>query len=239
MFLVHSHAGTLRSFLSTYISSRGNVGNKESITYFDEFGQIPQLQNTVKAVEKAHTISAVRTTNGTLISFPSSNSSYLEISVGVRPFCSLVNPWQHLLITGLAADCRLIVRHACESALNHTVAFGAPPSANYITMTISKQVQGYTTNVGGVRPLACHVFVIDSLRGELYEIDCAGTISRTLGGVGGKGAVAGREFLEKNYSPNATIDDMKVLVRNMLHTANSAQSSGISGADIIFVSDHL
>eukprot|EP01041_Mallomonas_annulata_P007847 gene7847-16055_t len=201
--------GFSSSFMS-YVSARGSFVNKEPVTKYDEFGRLPQLENTYKAISKASSIVAIRSTNCTVLSFSSQDDSRLILSVGAQTLNPLVNPWQYIYLTGSAGDCRLITRYAQTRVLNYTVSFNVPPSGLYIANEVGRYLQQKTTE-GGARPLACHVFIIDAIHGELYEIDAAGNVSEVLGGVAGRGAQMGLEILEHDMASGASLDDIKQL----------------------------
>ena len=192
------------TLLSLAVSSGGRSrAAADPVVEFDEFGGLPQLENTYRAISKASTIVAMRCVNGTLLSYSARNSSSLQIPMGAQPLNSLIHPGQYLLITGLAGDARCVIRHAKQTALNYTTAFDSAPTGYYIAQEIGKFLQEYTVR-GGMRPLACHIFVADSAKERsLYEIDAAGNVAQIWAGVGGGDMIAGRGILESHLNGTA------------------------------------
>lgn len=175
----------------------------DAVVEFDEFGGLPQLQNTYRAIAKSSTIVAIRSTNATLLSYTAKNVSSLQIPVGAQSLNSLNNPRQYLLITGLAGDARCVIRHAKQVALNYTIAFETVPSGRYIADEVGKFLQGYTVQTG-MRPLACHTFIADGANEKsLYEIDAAGNVAQIWAGVAGGNMATGRNILESRLNCTA------------------------------------
>jgi 20S proteasome alpha/beta subunit len=175
----------------------------DAVVEFDEFGGLPQLQNTYRAIAKSSTIVAIRSTNATLLSYTAKNVSSLQVPVGAQSLNSLNNPRQYLLITGLAGDARCVIRHAKQVALNYTIAFETVPSGRYIADEVGKFLQGYTVQTG-MRPLACHTFIADGANEKsLYEIDAAGNVAQIWAGVAGGNMASGRNILESRLNCTA------------------------------------
>jgi 20S proteasome alpha/beta subunit len=183
--------------------SARNRHSGDAVVEFDEFGGLPQLQNTYHAISKSSTIVAIRSTNATLLSFTAKNISTLQIPIGAQSLNSLNNPQQYLLITGLAGDARCVIRHAKQVALNYTIAFETVPSGRYIADEVGKFLQGYTVQAG-MRPLACHTFIADGVHEKsLYEIDAAGNVAQIWAGVAGGNMVTGRSVMESRLNCTA------------------------------------
>lgn len=192
------------AFFSLAVSkSARNRPSGDAVVEFDEFGGLPQLQNTYRAIAKSSTIVAIRSTNATLLSYTAKNVSALQMPVGAQSLNSLNNPRQYLLITGLAGDARCVIRHAKQVALNFTIAFETVPSGRYIADEVGKFLQGYTVQAG-MRPLACHTFIADGVNEKsLYEIDAAGNVAQIWAGVAGGNMAAGRNVLESRLNCTA------------------------------------
>ena len=210
-------------FFSLAVSSGRSRSSESAVVEFDEFGGLPQLENTYRAIGKASSIVALRSVNATILSYMERNSSSIQIPVGAQSLNRLNNPLQYLLITGLSGDARCVVRHAKQVALNYTIAFDSPPPGRFIAHEVGKFLQQFTTR-GGTRPLACHLFIADNLiDNSLYEIDAAGNVAQVWAGVGGSNMVTGRNILNNclNGTAISSIEEAKVIAENIL------QNSGI------------
>lgn len=184
-------------------SARNNRPSGDAVVEFDEFGGLPQLQNTYRAIAKSSTVVAIRSTNATLLSYTAKNVSTLQIPVGAQLLNSLYSPQQYLLITGLAGDARCVIRHAKQVALNYTIAFDTAPTGRHIAYEVGKFLQGYTVQAG-MRPLACHAFIADCANEKaLFEIDAAGNVAQIWAGVAGSNMAGGRSILEARLNCSA------------------------------------
>lgn len=184
------------SFLNLAVSKGRSRPSGDAVVEFDEFGGLPQLEMTYRAIGKASSIVAIRSVNATILSYTVNNSSSIRVPVGAQTLNQLNNPWQYLLITGLAGDARCVIRHAKQVVLNYTMEFDAIPTGKFIAYEVGKFLQEYTVK-GGMRPLACHLFIADSyIEKSLYEIDAAGNVAQIWAGVGGSNMACGRNILE-------------------------------------------
>jgi 20S proteasome alpha/beta subunit len=189
---------------------------------YDEFGGLPQLENTYRAIGRASTIVAIRTgDNATVVSYLGTKQSAIQLPIGAQLLNNLINPYQHLLITGLAGDARLITRYARQVVLNHTVAFEAAPSGTHIANKIGSLLLEYTVR-GGTRPLAVHCFVVDGLvERSLHEIDAAGNVAQVWAGVAGTHMRKGMDILVSHLNGSAvdSVDVAKDLASSILQLA--------------------
>lgn len=191
------------TFFSLAVSKGRSRPTGDAVVEFDEFGGIPQLTNTYKAVAKASVIVAIRSVNATVLSYTAKNSSSLQVPVGAQPLNGFIDSRQYMLITGLAGDARTVIRHAKQVALNYTVAFDTAPTGRFIAHEVGRFLQEHTVR-SGMRPLACHVFIADSAKEKsLYEIDAAGNIAQIWAGVAGGNMAAGRNILQDHLNGTA------------------------------------
>lgn len=219
------------------IASKNNYVNREAITTFDESGGLPQLGYTYKAIQAALPMIAIRIqNNGTLLTFATMNVSRLVIPSGCEPLSTLVNPWQHIYLTGIAGDCRIITRLAKTIVLDYTVAFTVPPPSLYIVRELSKVLQDATLS-GGMRPYACHLFIIDAINKELYEVDAAGTISRIFGGVAGRMMSVGKQLLEESLNFNFSYIEGSTFSREILVKMMEGMDSDQYAINQVFIAD--
>ena len=220
----------LSSSLSILRNRRGLSKNDDRdsvIIEFDEYGGLPQLKNTLVAVSKGSTIVAIRTSNTTILGYTTSKSGKynLEVSLGGKPFYSLGNKYQYILVTGIIGDCRAVCRHAKQIALNHTMEFDYPPSGLYIANELARYLQKFT--MSGTRPMAVHIFIADALTnginidednpvGKLYEVDTSGNVLQIKAGCAGRNSVKAKEILENEINGTMTNDEAINLARKIL-----------------------
>ena len=194
---------------------------------FDQFGGLPQLENTFRAISKASTIVALRTSNATVLSYLVPKVSNLQIPIGCQPLNILMNRWQYLLLTGLAADVRSVVHYVRQIALNHTITFDTAPSGSFIANEIGKYLHDFTVSAGS-RPLAVHVFIADGLvEKSLYEVDSAGNVAQIWAGVAGSLGTKGREYLSGHLNGTAvySVDVAQKMSQHILTNININQQT--------------
>lgn len=229
------------------------VREKEVVVVdIDEYGNLPVLKAIYEeALVKAPTCVAIRARNATVFAYQwETVVRSLQVPLGGKPMNMLINPWQYLLVTGFAGDCRVITRYAQQIVLNHTMEFNTQPTGEFIAQRLSDFLRAATRS-SGKRPFCCHAFVADALvhdagepsasntgklddkglvgggTGTLYEVDAAGRLAKVRGGVAGKGMMKGRAMLEeaitKLLKNPATIDEMTNT--NDTNATNLAHSS--------------
>jgi len=182
------------------------------------------LDAVYSSMERASPVCALRFShetngNGTLFVSGYDNSSTLQIPIGAQAITMLLNPFQRLLITGGAGDCRAVIRFAKQTALNHTFAFDAAPSGLYLANAIGSFLQGQT--LGSDRPLACHVFLVHGLRPPfgLFSIDASGVVDQVHAGCAGRGMKQGMELLEEQYHVgNVSLSEAMSLAEKVINS---------------------
>ena len=211
------------SFLNLAVSKARSRPSGDAVVEFDEFGGLPQLENTYRAIGRASTIVAIRSANATILSYTTNNSTSIQLPIGAQSLNQLNNPWQFLLISGLAGDARCVVRHAKQIVLKYTMEFDAVPTGKFIAHEVGKFLQEYTVK-GGLRPLACHIFIADSfVEKSLYEVDAAGNVAEIWAGVAGSNMVDGRDILVGHLHGSAitSIEKAIEIAESVLECAGS------------------
>jgi hypothetical protein len=177
---------------------------------YDEYGSIPQVRNAYMAVSYARPIAAFCTENSTVVAFdrrPGALDSTLIMTTGCNPYHQLSSPYSteglrhSILLTGVAGDCRTVVRYAKQMVLNYTMEYGSQPSGDYVAEQVGGYIQSHLMSAG--RMLACHCFVISAPKHSqgvplisgvidggvavttIYEITAVGGVTKVSGGVAG------------------------------------------------------
>jgi 20S proteasome alpha/beta subunit len=249
------------SFLGLSVSrgarsrSRARVESRPSL--YDEYGQIPQVQNAYRAISRGKQIVTFRTNNSTVVAYEVGNPERsLLVSSGCKPFY-MISPGSanstghHVLLTGVAGDCRTVVRYLKQLALNHTVEFEVAPSAEYLSNRLGEYLQSYLSGGAAGRMLACHCYLISDFVdktdgsaeregaergghrvGSIYEVTAVGGVSRVLAGtVGGSNVQAARRALEAGYTtpqPQSG-NSSRALVQEIFRARGAPASSDDSG----------
>jgi len=175
-------------------SKSATRAEREAAT-FDEFGALTHMESVYAAIQRAHPIVVFRNEDArvTVVGYYRSKKLQLIMPYGSEPMNNLVAPWQKLLLTGVASDCRVVASFAKEVALNHTFAYDQPPSAMYVATKIGSLLEDAARS--GTRPYACALFLIDSMEKRIIRIDSSGEIASVSGGVAGEGDSMGETLL--------------------------------------------
>lgn len=243
-------------------SERRNSGS--NINTYSEDGEIDQLRNVDIAIGNSSPVVVIQCQNGTLLSYINPSSTVITSSrhkfsklririVGADFVTPLMDPQLCLVVTGLAADCALAIRHTLEYVANATHAFGVSPPGHLIAQSIADMFLKST--IGSDRPFACHAFLVDmraksvnhvtssdnsnSDRGIIYEVEPSGNTQQIFASVVGSGAGAltkskgktsGYDILESEYTSSTACDleSAKVLAAKILQ--HCAESSWLSEA---------
>ncbi len=158
---------------------------QSSAVTFDKLGTKQSMDSSYKVMAQSTPIIALRTCNATIVAYfdPFFNTSKLQTGIGSQHFNSLADSTQHVVVTGLVGDCRLVVRYAKQVAVNHTAEFGCLPTGNFIAQKLSAHVQ----KIGREGYLTCHSLIIDSRPGvgTIHEVSAVGAVSEVRGAVAG------------------------------------------------------
>jgi len=247
-------------------SERRNSGS--NINTYNEDGEIVQLRNVDIAIGNSSPIVVIQYQNGTLVSYMNPSSSTTVITsarhkfsklririVGADFVTPLMDPQLCLVVTGLAADCALAIKHTLEYVVNATHTFGVSPPGHLIAQSIADMFLKST--IGSDRPFACHAFLVDmrvksdnrhvtssdnsnnsnsnSNRGIIYEIEPSGNTQQVFASVVGSGAGAltkskgktsGYDILESEYTSSTTCDLESAKVLAEKILQHCAESSG-------------
>lgn len=176
------------------------IREEDLTNVLDKFGDLPQLRVAMQAIDQARPISVVRTLNSTvLVSFVSDIGDRLHVPIGIQPF-HLIDKQSgiHVLVTGIAGDCRVFVRTAKNLTIDHFQWFDGPPSARYLAHKLGDFLQRAMQQH---RTLACHGYVIQPAgarqRAAVYEVSPSGGVQEVTAGIAGNGSLAHRQHLEQ------------------------------------------
>ena len=254
---------TINSVL--YVSKYKSVSNSDSkslsffdtpVSLFDEYGSIPQLEGACLAISKCSSVAVVTGVNFTLVAYKLSDGSdptfsSHQISPDSKPLHVLINPFQHILLTGIVGECKKVSIFAKEVVLNHTIEYGVPPTGLFIANKVGKYLQTFLS--GETRPLACHCFILSSVEKDhfskysnnnmselssdkcqqyildrnnmiIFEVLPDGLVTQVYAGIAGGNIDS--SYLNDEYRRNCTSDEAKSLIDKLFHM-NSNESINI------------
>jgi len=207
---------------------RIDVDSDAALPSFDFDGSLSLMTSINEVMDSASPIVVFRPSglNATVVATLDKDQPSLIQPVGCQYMNGLFTPWQSLVVTGYMSDCRAVVRHLREVALNHTFAYDAPASSMLLANALSSFFQRALMRPGA-RPLACHAFLVDTNEKIVVEIDAMGGYSSVTGGVAGMNEKLGRQLLEEEISKKEK-DEKKKGVTG-LRLSNVTVSESIPG----------
>lgn len=181
---------------------------------YDEFGHIPDLEEAQLAVDQARSIIAMRKNNCSVVAYVEDNSSNHVLSnpVGMKTVnlicksdCDI-----YLVLTGLSADSRFLLRAAKKRAVDYSFMFDKPISARLLSQYLGSIIrENYMNNN---RPLVSHMFVIGD--NTIWEIDCTGLVQEIVASAAGLGRNGAIEVLENRYNASMSTDELSKMIHD-------------------------
>jgi len=192
-----------------------------AITVFSPDGHLFQVEYAQEAVKKGSTAVGVRGRDVVVLGVEKKAVAKLQDERTVQKICVLDN---HVMMAfaGLTADARIIMKKARQECQSYKLTVEDPVSLEYITRYVAGMKQRYTQS-SGRRPfgMSCLLTGFDEVDGtpHLYQTDPAGVYTEWKANAIGRNAKTVREFLEKNWSPEAVADEkgtVKLAVKALL-----------------------
>jgi 20S proteasome subunit alpha 4 len=200
-----------------------------ALTVFSPDGHLFQVEYAQEAVKKGSTAVAVRGEDAVVLAVEKRALAKLQDARTVRKICHL-DEHVSLAFAGLTADARVLVDMARVECQSHRLTVDDPVTLEYITRYIANTCQSFTQS-NGARPFGVSLLIVgfdEKKTPKLYQTDPAGAYHEWKANATGRGAKSVREYLEKNYSPEAvqTRDDTVVLaIKALLEVVQSGSKS--------------
>ena len=260
-----------RALLGASVSKythKGKKTTKEVSVIIDHYGELLAVQNCYRAIDKARQVVVMRSgQNSTVIAIAQSESCSLLQPIGCRSIsnlnrhnflssgfgdeamaCGNKHIQHHLLLTGLAGDCRQVLRFAQEAMLNHTYTHSSVPSGPFLAECIGNYMQQFTL-MQSPRPLGCHAFLITTTgdlahvdqsdrstgfasRGTIFELHASGTVRQINAGCAGLHMEKGNRILRQEYDGPASMSMGKCqALINKMFSFNKASGGIVEGKE--------
>lgn len=203
-----------------------------SISY-DEFGRIPELEEAQNALDSARSIAVIRLHNQTTVGMvddaPSNHT--LSVPIGVNTINTIV-PGVHLVITGLSADARYLIRAAKRKAVEYAHLFDKPISPRYLSNFLGKLIRdNYMSNR---RPFVNNMFVVGA--GTVWEINCLGVVQEVVAGAAGVDRQRAIDMIESKFNVTLTREDSHSLLCS-IYREQIADPNGSTTPQVVRVVD--
>ncbi|CAB3229860.1 unnamed protein product [Arctia plantaginis] len=183
-----------------------------AITVFSPDGQLLQVQYAQEAVRRGSPLVGVRGAEAIVLAVEKRAVQTLE---DTRIEKKIVVLDEHIVMgfAGLRADARILIARAQIECQSYRLTVEDPVSVEYISRYMAEMKQHYTQS-NGRRPfgISCLVagFNFDGTP-HLFQTDPSGTYYEWKAAATGRSEKTVREYLEKNYSPEAVNTDEKTI----------------------------
>lgn len=214
---------------------RTNMGYDQAITVFSPEGRLYQVEYALEAIKKGLTSIAIKTDEGIVFCCEKKYSKLIDSDSPPNHKLFAIDDHIGLIMAGLSADARVLIRLAREAAQSYNVVYGEPSPVEHITKRIADIKQIYTQHAGA-RPFGCSFLIGGITKGKpkLYLTEPSGAIFSYKAYAIGRYAVNIREFLEQEYKPNMPMENVIILALRALRNVSPIELS-INNVEIGYI----
>lgn len=187
------------------------LGYDRGITTFSPDGRLFQVEYAIEAVRRGTTALGVICKDGVVLTVEKKVLPLQEVSHIRKIF--KINDQIAACISGLTADARVLIDQARVKSEVYLLSYDEIISVDEVTREICDQMQLYTQNAG-VRPFGVSLLIggIDPTNEcRLIITDPSGAYWAYHANAIGSSGQEVKEFLEKNYEENLSLEDAKIL----------------------------
>lgn len=199
------------------------MGYDRAITIFSPDGKLYQVEYAWEAVRRGWTTIALKAKEGAVIVAEKRKPLPL-IDIDNVEKIFVVDDHVGASFAGFGSDGRILIDYARLLAVRHRILYGEPIEVEYLTKLVCDVKQTYTQH-GGVRPFGVALVIagVDSRGARLFVTEPSGQYwSYNAVGIGA-GGQAVNDFFEKNYRPEASLDEVIILGLRALSKAVESQ----------------
>jgi len=191
-----------------------------AITIFAPDGRIYQVEYAFESVRRGWTTLGIKSKDGAVVVVHKKKQSPL---IDDRVIQKIFRVDDHIgaSFAGIASDGRVLVDYARHLALLHRFYYDEPISVEYLAKQVCDVKQAYTQHAG-VRPFGVAIIFagVDDDGPQLYMTEPSGRYLSYYAVVIGEKSSEAMNYLEKNYSYDASIDDIiKLSIRSIISVA--------------------
>jgi hypothetical protein len=215
---------------------KGRIGESSAMdtSSFDAEGELPLFKTARRLVGNASPVVGLRFTelnetegrkrgNGTLLAWGYDIASPFEVRMHAQTISTLGHPFQRVVLTGVAGDCRLVSRFLKQTALNHTVEFNSFASGTHLASQLAEFMQSIAM---GERPLICHALVCSGIDATLHSIEPSCLVTEVSAVNAGRESELGKRLLAAEYHQNMTLNEVIDLARKVVNPPSLLPFSG-------------
>lgn len=203
------------------------------ITIFSPDGRLYQVEYAREAVKRGSASLGIRTPDGVVFAAEINTRSNLLERDSVEKIHRVDN---HIGIAsaGHVADARQLIDTARQQAQLNQLRYGEAIDVESLTKHITDHIQQYT-QTGGARPFGAALLIGGVHNGDpyLYESDPSGTPHEWKAAAIGGDRDTHQSHLEKNYTPDCTLEDgIDLALETLAGEDNTLSADGVALATV-------
>ena len=199
-------------------------GYDRAITVFSPDGRLYQVEYAIETVKRGALAIGIKTKEGVVIAVEE-KPRRLQISTTPQKIFQ-VDYHIGAAAAGYIPDARAQVDNARFFSQSNKLVYDEAVEVETVAKHLADKCQQYT-QYAGARPLGVSLIIggIDSTGSSLYLTDPSGAyVLYDAVAIGASSDIA-TEFLEKNYSPDLTLDDAKILATAVINVGSDYKDS--------------
>ena len=199
-------------------------GYDRAITVFSPDGRLYQVEYAIETVKRGALAIGIKTKEGVIIAVEE-KPRRLQISTTPQKIFQ-VDYHVGAAAAGYIPDARAQVDNARFFSQSNKLVYDEPVEVQTVAKHLADQCQQYT-HFAGARPLGVSLIIggVDSSGSSLYLTDPSGAYIMYNAVAIGANSDTATEFLEKNYSPDLTLDDAKILATAVINVGSNYKDS--------------
>ena len=199
-------------------------GYDRAITVFSPDGRLYQVEYAIETVKRGALAIGIKTKEGVIIAVEE-KPRRLQISTTPQKIFQ-VDYHVGAAAAGYIPDARAQVDNARFFSQSNKLVYDEPVEVQTVAKHLADQCQQYT-QYAGARPLGVSLIIggVDSSGSSLYLTAPSGAYIMYNAVAIGANSDTATEFLEKNYSPDLTLDDAKILATAVINVGSNYKDS--------------